>query len=287
MSFAVWLSALKWSLLLRGLGYELSVLRSLRALLAAWPFAAVTPSRAGDFVRAVLVRDKIPLVAGHTSVFVDRLLDIQSLAILATVGILYFFHPAWGIAAIAIAISIWASLFYWLSKKASAPRWIPSRFATILLEVHKILAQLRAEKKALTLNALCSLATWCCVQWVFVGLAWAFGLTLDWREGMFLWPMATLIGLVPITLAGMGTRDLAFIAVLLLARQQSSWGSSLAYDVQQEVAKNASWFLATVSYTAVSSWLFAMIGLPLTILDVLNKQTNRRTSPPNAAKPPG
>jgi hypothetical protein len=63
------------------------------------------------------------------------------------------------------------------------------------------------------------------------------------------WMLATLAGLVPVTLAGMGTRDAAFVVLL----QRSS---------SVPIAEPAI-LAATVGYALLAIWSFALIGLPL------------------------
>src|SRR6185312_13022539 len=53
---AVLLGTLRWQLVVRAMHYPLGFGRALSVVLAAWPLALITPSRAGDFARALGVR---------------------------------------------------------------------------------------------------------------------------------------------------------------------------------------------------------------------------------------
>ena len=66
-----------------------------------------------------------------------------------------------------------------------------------------------------------------------------------------LWPLAIFAGMVPITLAGMGTRDAAFVYLLTAT-------SASAIDQGAVVT-------ATIAYALIGTWLIAVIGLPFAV----------------------
>ena len=65
-----------------------------------------------------------------------------------------------------------------------------------------------------------------------------------------LWPVATLIGLIPVTLAGMGTRDATFIYLL---------------GARGHTVPPAAVLAATIGYSAISVGVFALVGLPFMV----------------------
>lgn len=266
---AVALSATKWHTLLRAMGQQLPWRTAMRALLVAWPYAAVTPSRAGDLVRAFVIKDKVPLAMGGVSVVVDRLLDVQSLVLLATLGALY--QRWWWIAALLLCpiAGLWTAVFW--AKKSPVPplQEDAGKLARVWHEGKKTMHHLAQNPRGLGKAAALSLCTWVLVQCTFYLLNQAFSSPLSIPESFGLWPLATLIGLAPITLAGMGTRDIAFISLLALSRKQLPLNSLNAETIETLVVTSGHLMLATVAYTALSSWLFAIIGLPWSIREWL------------------
>lgn len=262
---AVALSATKWHTLLRAMGQNLPWKRAMRALLVAWPYAAVTPSRAGDLVRAFVIKDQVPLTLGGVSVVVDRLLDVQSLVILATIGALY--QGWWWIAGLLLCpiAALWAAVVW--AKKSPIPP-VPDKagkVARLWHESKKTVHHLAQNPLGLAKAAGLSLCTWVLVQCTFYLLNQAFSSPLSIPESFGLWPLATLIGLAPITLAGMGTRDIAFISLLAMSRGQITLVNLNSETIETLIATSGHLMLATVAYTALSSWLFAIIGLPWSI----------------------
>lgn len=272
---AVALSATKWHTLLVAMGQSLPWTRAMRALLVAWPYAAVTPSRAGDLVRAFVIKDQVPLPTGGVSVVVDRLLDVQSLVLLATLGALY--QQWWWIAALLMSpiAALWACVF-WAKKAPVAPLHAGAgKVARLWHEGKKTVQQLAQNPAGLAKAAALSLCTWLLVQCTFFLLNRAFSSPLTIPESFGLWPLATLIGLAPITLAGMGTRDIAFISLLALSRHQLTLDDLNAQTLETLIATSGHLMLATVAYTALSSWLFAIIGLPWSIREWLTRDATR------------
>lgn len=255
MGAAIALSGAKWQIVLRGLGFALAFKPATRALLTAWPFAALTPSRAGDFVRSFLVRDTVPLLYGNTSVLIDRLLDVQSLVLLAFVGALY---TGWWLVALALGgglVLAWVVFAVLLARRSRLTDRLPKhkKWARTLELLLEALAQLGQNSKYLWSAGSLSMLTWIFVQLMFLALARSFDIPLSVWDCLTLWPMAILIGLVPLTLAGMGTRDLAYIWILGQAHQ--------ALSSDQETVL----LVVTIAYTVVSSWIPALIGAPLAI----------------------
>ncbi|MFC1682626.1 lysylphosphatidylglycerol synthase transmembrane domain-containing protein [Candidatus Zixiibacteriota bacterium] len=75
--FTFALRTLRWKILLRALGRDLSFRRLFSYLLVGWFISAVVPARAGDVARAYLLRNdrNVPLRRGLGSIFVERGLD--------------------------------------------------------------------------------------------------------------------------------------------------------------------------------------------------------------------
>jgi uncharacterized protein (TIRG00374 family) len=82
----VLLGAVRWKMVLRAMGHELSLGRILVVLLATWPPGVVMPSRANELLRAVAVREVVPLAAGTGSILAEKLIDLFVLLAFAGVG---------------------------------------------------------------------------------------------------------------------------------------------------------------------------------------------------------
>jgi len=91
-----------------------------------------------------------------------------------------------------------------------------------------------------------SIVTWLMNVFIVVALLKGFGSDTSVLATLATWPLALFVGLLPLTVGGMGTRDAAFVALL------HTFGP----------VNEAAVFAATIGYSAVSLWLFTLIGLP-------------------------
>ena len=246
------LSSVRWRVVLRALDAAVSTRRALYVVLATWPGAAVTPSRASDLLRAVLIRDALPLSEGLGSVITEKLFDAQSLFLLAFVGALWSGMPEAAAAAGIGVIAFWVGLatapgILRLVSSLGAPRALTDRLERLAVPVMR----LRRSPGRIAQLVVLSLAAWVLSIAIIGALLWATGADVGWAHVLCVWPMAVLAGVLPFTLSGIGTRDAAFVFLLqALAQQPVASGPVVA---------------ATLLYPLVTTWTFAVIGLPFAV----------------------
>lgn len=254
----VLLGALRWQIVLESMHYRLGFTRALVAVLATWPLALVTPSRANDFLRAFAVRRSVPLAPGTGSVLAEKVVDMSLLLGLGALGAALESLWVWAAliaAALAVEIACVALLVAHRGKLADLP--LLRAHADRVRKIEDVFVAFDA-----LLRAPARLA-WACVVSLVIrvltfGITFALLRAVDADVGFFdtcaLWPAATLIGLVPVTLAGMGTRDATFIYLLGERGHLVTRGNVLA---------------ATLGYSAISVGVFAVIGLPFMLRESL------------------
>jgi uncharacterized protein (TIRG00374 family) len=231
--------------------YRLGFGRALVAVLATWPLAVVTPSRANDLLRAFAVRRTVPLAAGTGSVLAEKAVDMSLLLLLAAIGAAL--ESLWGWAALVavalvVEVVVVALAVAHRGKLARLPV-LRSRAAAIE-GLFVAFDALLASPARLALASIVSLAIRGLTFGITYALLRAVGAEVGLLETCALWPVATLIGLVPVTLAGMGTRDATFIYLL------GAHGRSVT---------PAAVLAATIGYSAISLGVFAVIGLPFMV----------------------
>ncbi|HEX8795699.1 MAG TPA: lysylphosphatidylglycerol synthase domain-containing protein, partial [Polyangiaceae bacterium] len=80
------LTTVRWQIVLGGMGQSLGFRRALEVVLASWPLGLVMPSRANDLLRAVAVRDVVPLAVGTGSILAEKAIDLLVLLAYAALG---------------------------------------------------------------------------------------------------------------------------------------------------------------------------------------------------------
>jgi uncharacterized protein (TIRG00374 family) len=255
----VLLGALRWQIVLESMHYRLGFWRSLVAVLATWPLAVVTPSRANDFLRAFVVRRTVPLAAGTGSVLAEKVVDMSLLLALAAAGAALESLWLWSAAIAAVLALELVVVALIVTHRAKLTR-LPL-FRSRAQKIEEVFVAFDA-----LLAAPARLAAACAVSLVIrgltLGITFALLRSVDADVDLFdtcaLWPVATLVGLVPVTLAGMGTRDATFMYLL---------------SERGHLVTRANVLAATMGYSAISVGVFAIVGLPFMLRESVSTAT--------------
>lgn len=262
-------AAHRWMLILDTLGHPIPFLRAAHAMLATWPMALLTPARASDLLRAIAIADLCPVLRGAGSVLAEKAIDVQSLCLLAIVGGVAYGVP-W-VAPVAVLMLVCEWLFVWALvhrretiAKLPLLRRKPEKLEQVLVAFTALLARPRR----LLLVSATSILSWVLGTALFQCLLIGFDAGVGITATVALWPAAIFAGMLPLTLAGMGTRDAAFIYLL----------GAAGHTPLREGALLAS----TLGYSVVGTWLLAVGGIPWAIRFVLRL---RLRSPGPTAQP--
>lgn len=202
--------AWRWKLILASAGFRISVMDSLVTILGVWPLSALSPSKSGDFLRAVALRKRIAPTVVVGSVLTERFFDLFSLALWALIGSLFLEQvPAALISGLIVLGFI--ALILVIDLDLRIPFF--SRFA---LKLQDLLCTLRQVKKSLyflTLVLFISTAKWLLTFVLIYVLFAAIGSDIPLAFVLASMPVAIVIGLLPITLGGMGIREGAMMVL--------------------------------------------------------------------------
>lgn len=215
------LAALKWGLLLRAAGFGAARRELLRAHAAGLFANLCLPSLVGgDLVRAGMLarverRPEALVVAGAG----DRVIDAGALLMLAALGgalvpgaLDATAAHALGGASLLLACGVGGAL--WLAR-ALDPGRLPAAAGRVLGRLRGALDALLARPRASLAAGALALG----IQAAFVGLnallGGAVGIELPFSAWLLAWPLAKLAALVPISLGGIGVREVALAALLL------------------------------------------------------------------------
>ena len=247
------LAGFRLVLVMRAIGYEVPLLRSLDAMLATWPFAVVTPSRAGDLLRAVALRDLVPPVRASGALVAEKMVDVQSLCLLALVGSVAMGLWLWAALAAAMLLGVWAfslGVLLFTDRLVALP--VIRRAEDKVRLVLRVFHDFRERPSGFLAVAGTSLLGWIIALVMVLAIFEAFDAGLAPARVFGLWPLALFAGMLPLTVAGLGTRDAAFLSLLA--------ASSTTGAVLPEAAVLA----GTVTYAALTTVPPALLGLPLT-----------------------
>lgn len=206
------LGARRWQWVLKSVDATVPFSRSLRAVLFAFALNLAAPAKSGDLVKALLLRDLLPMGRVAGAVIAERLGDLWILAVLAMIGGLLWQEPAY--ASVAAALLFGLTVFtLWISRWQPAWLWAPLR------KIWRIFSDggtlWREHIDTLLRASLWSLAMW--------GIAavqvWLFYLALDTDIAlgtvMALFPLTVLASLLPLTPGALGVREATFALLFI------------------------------------------------------------------------
>jgi glycosyltransferase 2 family protein len=265
MAFALAVSARRWTIILGALGYRVPIGRAFAAMFATWPLALFAPSRASDVLRAVAIKDLCPPVIGAGAVLVEKAIDVQALCLLTMIGA--GVSGLWSMVVISCVLLVgeWVVIGLLMYAGEVLERLpVLRKRPEIVRQLLFALSTLLRQPGRLSVAALASIACWVAATLIVVSLLSVTRAEVAFMSTLALWPPALLVGQLPLTLAGMGTRDMAFIYMLRAG----------GYSEISESAVLA----ATFGYALVATWLPALIGLPFTMRFFLGRSAKQESA---------
>ena len=263
----------RWQLIVHATGYRLPYWRGFGAYMASLPFSVVTPSRANDLLRPVAVRDLMPVMIGTGTVLAERAIDLFVLLVLASVGSAFLGMWWWAAGTAGFAVAEVVTVVLLMRHRGWIAR-IPilRKRASKLDDLFLTFDVLRKAPLRLGSVAFSSLLVRFTTIGVIQALLVATHSEVSLLDTFGTWPIAMTAGMVPLTLAGMGTRDAAFIFLLHLSGTRINDADVLA---------------ATIGYSLVVFWLLALLGIPFMVREITKRRHGGAAQKPPPARAGG
>jgi len=235
---------LRWKGVLRAQGSCIPYTVALRAVLIANILNSFLPSKGGEVVKAAYLREYGGVTVGIGSVVLERLVDLLVLGLLGLFGFI-FSGAGWGLVAGAFLIGGVSGVFLVALYVPLGKLPLPAKVRKKLEALVKVFHFWIRNPAAVLQTVGSSLAVWSAAGLTVCCLVSAFDLNLNWSAAYALFPLCVLAGLVPATVSGVGTRDAAFVELMML------------YGVGREGAT-----MVALGYTAFAYWILSLLCLP-------------------------
>ena len=202
--------AKRWQVILKTIGYNFHYKECFNLIMGALPLASITPSKSGDVIKAYYLKDEIPASKTVGSVITERMLDALILVLFSLIGMI--FCKKYELAGVALGILICIIAIFLLARTGFNFR-LPmksswnDKFQNIILST-KLLTK---DKKAFSIILSYSILIWFISIVQTLIFFYALGINVPLLFTIANIPIAIFIGLIPVTLGGMGTRDAAII----------------------------------------------------------------------------
>ena len=235
------IASAKFKTLLNSSGYNVEISRCIKTVFETFPYNVIIPSKGGDFVKSWALRDIIPLSHGIGIVILERIIDLQFLFFITFIGSLLIGQKKIAIISLLIfsGIIIFLMMLYAFYKN----RYL-NNFKTkkILKIIYPLKCLLNDYKSIINVSAF-SLAIWGITVLQVYFLYLSVGKDIPILYAFVVVPIAFVVGFIPVTVAGMGTRDLALVYFFISYVDKTS---SLTVGL----------YLSILRY-----WILALIGL--------------------------
>ena len=240
LSFPV-ISAIRWHLVLSSMDYDVSVPRCLLIIMGVWPVSAVSPSKAGDLLKAYSLRREFSGIAVAGSILAERALDLLILAGFALIGGLAFRDLTISLAAGGVVLGVLLAVAL---TRLPIPLPLGPKLRAMLDDLLRSFRVLGRDRKLFAFIMLLTVVNWggtiLQINLLFDGVGADASLAFTAAAA----PVAIFVGLLPISIGGMGTRDAAMV-VLFGTYASPSQGLAVG-----------------LLYSFFGYWLLAVIGLP-------------------------
>jgi len=202
--------AKRWQVVLNQMNCNLSFKSALVITMSVFPFNAFLPSKSGDLVKALLIRKKLNASKTIGSVLAERSMDMLVLTVLSVCGL--YLSKQYSLLMVPLLIILAISSLVILSrfniKLRFADRW-NRRINDLLLSLRII-----SKKKIVLIQVvLLTICSWILtfIQVILFFRAFSIDIPLPVIFGNI--PLSIFVGIIPVTFAGMGTRDSAMIVL--------------------------------------------------------------------------
>ena len=205
---------------------KISLRESIKMCLAGVSLNSFVPSKLGEFSKAYFLRKKrLTLKRGVNFVMFEKILDIFFLCMFFVVGLLLIqeYNYLYGVLILFCVMVILGTIIYFnfdftASKTFKKIFWFVfkyKRLRNMIIDTQEFVISLKKNKKRLMYIFFLSFLSWTVqlLQVYFMFLSLNYFVPIKLVFGLV--PAAILIGLLPITIAGMGIRDSALIFLFL------------------------------------------------------------------------
>ncbi len=213
-----------WQIVLKEQGIQISFLQSLKVFLIGYFYGSFTPGFYGQLMRIPYLKEKTGQPYGKlfVSTFIEITMRGFSVYFMILIGALIFLSS---IKEIFYVILVWfiifsSVIFYFIKKERGekifylfVKYFIPKRFKVSLNSFISTFYNDFPRIRVLILPVLLSVITWVLIFTQYYIFVIALGLQIPYIAFLFLFPIANVAGFIPITIAGVGIREITAITI--------------------------------------------------------------------------
>ena len=244
LSLSCGLSSIRFSIAIEISGYKLNLLRSWSYVLAVHPIHLFIPSNAAELWKSYLLKDHVKYSHTIGCIIIEKLFDVLALSIIGIIGSILIKNYSWLILFIIMLSTI--IIFLLLLPKINPKSEII--FIKKIMNVLDVFNMILKKPRIIFLLFINSLLIWLLFTFIIYILFHGIYYKINFPYIMVVYPLSIIIGLIPITIGGIGTRDTAFVYLFNI------------FGIQQEAS-----FIVSLSYFFISYIIPSIFGFPFTL----------------------
>ncbi len=210
LALIVPIAVFRWQIILKVTGHPLPFWRCFNIFMVALPLTSITPSKSGDVIKAYYLKDEIPMSITIGTVFTERVFDVLSLIIISIIGSIFYFKIEFLVILTPVLLVVTGLLVVISNSNLKIPL-IKDSWNSKLQNMTHSMSSLTKNRKAFYVVLLLSFVSWILAVFQTVLFFYALHINIPFLFTMANVPIAIFVGLIPVTLGGMGTRDAAII----------------------------------------------------------------------------
>jgi uncharacterized protein (TIRG00374 family) len=253
--FAI-LSGLKLKMLVKMMGYKIAWIRCQKITFATYPLNVILPSKSGDLAKSWSLKRIMPVSQGVGIFILDRLMDLIILCLMSFAGSALISDIKLLILSLSALLIGIISIFILYKAKSFISN---NRVFRHLTDIGYATRSLLYNWKYFIAIFAISILIWIGSVFQIFLLYSAVGKHIPFTFSIAVSPIAILIGILPITVAGMGTRDLSLV---YLFSAYSTDSASISVGIL---------------FSFLRYWVLALVGIPF--LPALKGDTDIKRSP--------
>lgn len=220
----VFIKSERWRFLLQLQGHSLRAFDSFMVYMSATLFGTITPGRAGELTKVFYLKNQgMSVGRAFSSVVVDRVFDLYYLGLIAFAGLI-FLKPwptantlGWVGLLTLILIPVFSSF---ILKKVQRPSddisnseksGLRGKF-NFLIEINEGIKSINGSGQIW--SSFLTIVGYAIFYFQFFLVAQAFQLPLSYIQIVFVMAFSSLLSLIPVTIAGVGTREATLLIFL-------------------------------------------------------------------------
>ncbi|MEM2582773.1 MAG: lysylphosphatidylglycerol synthase transmembrane domain-containing protein [Candidatus Thermoplasmatota archaeon] len=210
------ISTYKWMLICRKQGIEARYLYLIKINLIGLFYGSITPLWIGDYIRVpyLMEESKKPIHACIINVFIDQIIELASLIFLVLLGSIFIYRKFPYLFPIFLLFSLIIMLFYFIFKENS--KKILSFFKFVIPEKFSSWISLDyiynfPSLGFFLLTIFIEILSYLIMFFQIYIVSFSLNISIPFLDFLIIYSVASLIGIIPVTIAGFGTRESVLI----------------------------------------------------------------------------